>query len=400
MAALGFMDSDGVDLGNKYVTKDYVMTWYPNLPSNMVAPQLFTWGRDNYGQLGDNTTTNKSSPIQTVAGGTNWRWVACGYYHTIGIKTDGTLWSWGYDVYGQLGDNSITHKSSPVQTISGGTTWKSVSGGFGNTSAIKSDGTLWSWGKNDYGQLGDNTAVKKSSPVQVYGGGTNWKQVVCGQNHIVAVKTDGTLWTCGYNISGQLGDNTIAHKSRPVQIYGGGTNWQSVAAGRVQSVGIKSDNTLWVWGSNGGGSGSLGTNDNINRSSPIQTIAGGTNWKQAACGTYHTAAIKTDGTLWSWGGGSMGELGDGTGTIRSSPVQSSLGGTNWKTVACGYRHTLAVKTDGTVWAAGDNGQGQLGVNSSVNNTNVFVQSSFVVNAGKMVDGGQAHSAATSEASGW
>lgn len=238
MATLGFMDSDGVDLGNKYVTKDYVMTWYPNLPSNMVAPQLLTWGYDNYGQLGDNTIIAKSSPIQTITGGTNWKSVACGYGYVAAIKTDGSLWGWGQNNMGSLGDNTTTNKSSPVQTVAGGSNWIIVAGGGYRIAAIKTDGTLWVWGRNYNGELGDNTTILKSSPVQTIAGGTNWKIVACGHYHTAAVKTDGTLWGWGRNIFGQLGDNTGTNRSSPVQTVAGGTNWKSVSGGGLQTAAL------------------------------------------------------------------------------------------------------------------------------------------------------------------
>ena len=151
---------------------------------------LWTWGYNSLGALGDNTRVNKSSPVQTIAAGTNWKQVSGGFFHTAAIKTDGTLWLWGYNNNGQLGDNTIAAKSSPVQTIAGGTNWKLVSGGAYHTAAIKTDGTLWLWGRNSYGQLGDNTAVSKSSPVQTISGGTNWKLVSGGEYHTAAIRED------------------------------------------------------------------------------------------------------------------------------------------------------------------------------------------------------------------
>jgi alpha-tubulin suppressor-like RCC1 family protein len=337
-----------------------------------VRRDLFTegntwaWGRNfniaAIGQLGDNTGTNRSSPVQTVAGGTNWKQVAGGTQHTAAIKTDGSLWAWGYNFHGSLGDNTIIAKSSPVQTVCGGTNWKQVDSSGGNhTAAIKTDGTLWLWGYNIIGELGNNTITGKSSPVQTVCGGTNWKQVACGAAHTAAIKTDGTLWTWGSNANGRLGDNTTAHKSSPVQTVAGGTNWKQVAGGGYHTAAIKTDGTLWTWGQNS--DGLLGDNTTADKSSPVQTVAGGTNWKQVACGLQHTAAIKTDGTLWMWGLNTDGRLGDNTNVAKSSPVQTVAGGTNWKQVTAGYFQTAAIKTDGTLWTWGGNADGQLGNNT-------------------------------------
>ena len=399
-ANTNYLDSTGTDLSNVYVTKEYIMDWYPDLVTQLKTPQLWTWG-SNSGNLGDGTTVDKSSPVTTVAGGTNWKQVACGS-QTAAIKTDGTLWTWGYNLFGQLGDNTSVTKSSPVTTIAGGTNWKQVSCGTYHTAAIKTDGTLWTWGYNLYGGLGDNTAVSKLSPVTTVAGGTNWKQVACGDNHTSAIKTDGTLWTWGINSSGQLGDGTTVDKSSPVTTVAGGTNWKQVACGS-QTAAIKTDGTLWTWGGNG--FGQLGDNTVVAKSSPVTTVAGGTNWKQVACGGYYIAAIKTDGTLWTWGinnsgrGVAYGQLGDGTSINRSSPVTTVTGGTNWKQVAAGFYHTAAIKTDGTLWTWGNNPYGALGDSTTVNKSSPITTVAGGTNW-KQVGCSASHTAAISESEGW
>lgn len=309
---------------------------------------LLLAGSNLYGQLGDNTVSSKSSLVQTISAGTNWVTVSCGQYHTAAVRTDGTLWSWGLNTSGQLGDNSVTNRSSPVQITGGGTNWRTVSCGANYSAAVKTDGTLWSWGLNDYGQLGDNTVVKKSSPVQIVGGGTNWQTVSCGGEHVGAIKTDGTLWMWGRNQNSQLGTADITDRSSPVQTITGGV-WSKVSASSgTHTVGIKQDGTLWTWGSNS--SGELGTGDNTTKVSPVQTVSGGTNWRNVFAGNAHTAAIKTDGTLWAWGSNTYGQLGDGTsGNTRSSPIQIALGEYTWNYVSCGYYYTGAIRfNDGWV----------------------------------------------------
>jgi len=338
-----------VDLSDVYMEKQY-----------FGDKLLWLWGDNSLGILGDNTIVSKSSPVQTVASGTNWSKIGSGYSHMAGIKTDGTLWTWGSNQHGELGDDTAIHRSSPVQTVAGGTNWTDVACGYNFTGAIKSDGTLWTFGKNSFGSLGNNSTSTRSSPLQTAAAGTNWRQVACGQWHMAAIKTDGTLWTWGRQfIGGQLGDNTQVSRSSPVQTVTGGTNWAQVACGRLHTAALKTDGTLWGFGANN--RGALGTNSLDSFSSPVQTISAGTNWAQVACGYFNTLAIKTDGTLWLWGQNLQGQLGDNTLVNRSSPVQTIAGGTNWKQVATGCgRHTVAIKTNGSLWVWGFNSYGQLG----------------------------------------
>jgi alpha-tubulin suppressor-like RCC1 family protein len=238
MTTTNYKNSDGSDIGDNLVPKEYLIDRYPELLDNFRFAGLWLWGRNQYGQLGVNDIVHRSSPIQTIAGGTNWKQVSSGGYHTAAIKTDGTLWSWGVNGDGQLGINDIVHRSSPVQTIAGGTNWKLVSGGLYHTAAIKTDGTLWLWGRNQYGQLGVNDRTSRSSPVQTIAGGTNWKQVSGGFYHTAAIKTDGTLWLWGRNSYGQLGINDRTSRSSPVQTIAGGTNWKQVSSGWYHTAAI------------------------------------------------------------------------------------------------------------------------------------------------------------------
>lgn len=349
-----FMGSDG-DLETAYVT-DYAMI-------DQFAMTGSLWGvglNATYGQLGDNTVTNRSSPVQTVAGGTNWKQVASGPYISAAVKTDGSLWTWGINNAGSLGDNTLVTKSSPVQTISGGTNWVQVSVGNRCVAAVKTNGSLWLWGNNTNGQIGDNSILTRSSPVQTVAAGTNWQEVAFATSTAAALKTNGTLWLWGLNGYGQLGDNSTSNKSSPVQTVSGGTNWSSIFGGRNHFAGLKTDGTLWLWGYNN--YGQLGDNSIANKSSPVQTIASGTGWKQLSGGEFHTLAIKTDGTLWLWGRNNYGQLGNNGTTNYSSPIQTVAGGTNWKQAAAGGHHNSAVKTDGTLWLWGRNDSAQLGTN--------------------------------------
>ena len=293
-----FKNSFGTDLGNILITKEYLMTVYPQIANQLITPELWVWGINGTGQLGTNSTISKSTPVTTFSGGANWKQVSCANGHIAAIKTDGTLWTWGDGGGGRLGNNGTTYRSTPVQTSLGGTNWKQVATGSNHTAAIKTDGTLWVWGGNTTGELGVNDTNARCTPVQTFLGGNNWKQVSGGNVGTAAIKTDGTLWTWGQNGYGQLGINsagTTEGRITPVTTFLGGTNWKQVARGNFHMSAIKTDGTLWVWGNNY--AGQLGINDTNRRCTPVTTFAGGTNWKQVDCNGNFVAAIETSDDL-------------------------------------------------------------------------------------------------------
>jgi alpha-tubulin suppressor-like RCC1 family protein len=330
-----------------------------------VGQQLWLWGAGAQGAIGNNAIINRSSPVQTVSGGTEWCCASGASSTTSAIKVDGTLWMWGCGLNGQMGNNAATSRSSPVQTVSAGTNWCSVSVGLGHIISLKTDGTLWAWGTNTAGTLGTNNVINRSSPVQTVSGGTTWCRVAAGVSATAAIKTDGTLWTWGCGLSGPLGTGNAINRSSPVQTVSGGTNWRIVVMGVCtrSTAAIKTDGTLWVWGDNT--AGTLGTDDSINRSSPVQTISSSTNWRNVSIGNAVSAATKTDGTLWTWGSNSCGQLGTNDIIDRSSPVQTVSGGTNWRCVSM-ESNGAAIKSDGTLWMWGLNTTGKLGINNTTN----------------------------------
>ncbi len=306
---------------------------------------LWALGSNDSGQLGDGTTTSRHSPIQVGTEG-GWLTAAVGGRHTTAIKSDGTLWAWGRNSNGQLGTGETLSSSSPVQVGTPGSRWQSVTANRGHTAALKSDGTLWAWGSNEFGELGDGSTMQRNSPVQV-GTETNWRSVAAGVNYTAAVRSDGTLWTWGQNRYSQLGDGSTTNASSPIQV-GTATNWESVDAGDSHTVAVRSDGTLWAWG------GSYG----ISTGSPAR-VDTATNWQSAAAGGGHTLAEKTDGTLWSWGNNSSGQLGrtlNRTVTAFPGPVRPSG---SWQSFSAGRYHTVGVRSDGTLWACGRAEGGQL-----------------------------------------
>jgi len=245
---------------------------------------LWTWGQNDSGQHGRNDRVNRSSPVQVS--GTTWSKIGVGRVGVVSAtKTDGTLWMWGINEEGQLGRNDRVTRSSPIQ-VGSDTTWSQAKLGDNYTIATKTNGTLWSWGYNNNGQLGRNDTVRRSSPVQI-GANTNWSlnNFVIGAPGPIqaATKTDGTLWTWGKNDFGQLGHNNRGvYRSSPTQV-GTETNWSLISGGAYSFTATKTDGTLWSWGQNN--YGQLGRNDKVTRSSPIQ-VGSATNWTLVSMGPY------------------------------------------------------------------------------------------------------------------
>jgi len=371
--------------------------------------QLYAWGLNTSGQLGDNTSINRSSPV--LISTSSWTQVRLGLSHTMALRTDGALFAWGSNSNAQLGlnINSFTANfSSPVQVgtsswiqigtnnltthairsdgglfgwgdnsvgqignntvnVDGTLSWTQVANGFASatqfrTFGIRSDGALLAWGAgNNYGELGIGVFGFRSSPVQL--GTSSWSQVAAGQFHALAIRTDGALFAWGRNDNGgALGDNTIISKSSPVQI--GTSSWSKVGAGADHSVAIRSDGALFAWGYNV--YGAAGDNSTLNRSSPVQL--GSSSWTVVAAGNNNAAAIRSDGRLFTWGKGDYGVLGESVYPYlnRSSPVQ--VGTSSWTQVGQGFAHTIAIRSDGGLFAWGSNLYGELGQNS-INITN-------------------------------
>jgi alpha-tubulin suppressor-like RCC1 family protein len=384
---------------------------------------VWGWGRNGSGQLGDGTTTDRSAPVQVKEGQdgignltvTGAKALAAGNSHSLALKSDGTVWAWGNNVNGPLGDGTTTDRPVPVQTQgisdvkalapgnfyslalkSDGTVWtwgynysgqlvdginnfnnytpvwvpnltdvKALASGGSHSLALKSDGTVWAWGGNYYGELGDGTTTKRSAPVQTQGI-SGVTALAAGNSHSLALKSDGTVWTWGYNYSGQLGigTNDAAAHTTPVRVpnLSGIT---ALAAGYDHSLALKSDGTVWAWGNNE--YGQLGDGTTANSSTPVQVknFSGVTALALALRG-HHSLALKSDGTVWTWGYNYSGQLGDGTTTnSRSTPVRV-LNLTGVTALTAGYGHSLALKSDGTVWAWGENVVGQLGDGTTTN----------------------------------
>jgi alpha-tubulin suppressor-like RCC1 family protein len=326
---------------------------------------VWAWGINADGRLGDGTTTDRATPVQVCDSGasnctdnplTGVIAIAIGTNFSLALKSDGTVWAWGNNDNWQLGDGTITARSTPVQVCDVGQTdcatnpltgVIAIAAGGQHSLALKSNGTVVAWGRNGDGQLGNGTTTGQNTPVQVCDTGqtdcttnplTGVIAIAGGGNHSLAAKSNGRVWAWGRNGDGQLGDSTLNERATPTPVCDTGqtdctanplTGVIGIAGGLQFSLALKGNGTVWGWGSNT--IGQLGDSTNTDRTTPVETCdTGQTNCAtnpltgviEIAFGDFHSAAMKSDGTVWAWGRNLEGQLGDSTTVSRSSPVQA------------------------------------------------------------------------------
>ena len=305
---------------------------------------LWMWGNDYFGQLGINLRSYVPVTIlHDVAA------VSLGGSHSAAVKTDGSLWVWGDNYYGQLGNgmsDNFSYSSTPIKILDD---VKTVFLGHSYSAAIKADDSLWMWGQNDYGQLGNGTTSGSAAPIKIL---DDVAAVSLGERHSAAIKSDGSLWVWGYNYEGQLGNGRQGYGTDslvPILIL---DHVVAVSLGGSHSAAIKSDGSLWLWGENN--VGQLGNGTTTNSNIPVKVMDDVVAVSlRGAC----SAAIKSDGSLWTWGQNDCGQLGNGTIVGSSTPVKVLEDVT---AVSLSGSHSAAIKTDGSLWTWGINGGGQLG----------------------------------------
>jgi alpha-tubulin suppressor-like RCC1 family protein len=328
-------------------------------PANEFGP-MYSWGGNANGQLGQNTqgtASRRSSPVQ-VGSDSVWLEVSSGYQQAMAVTVGGELYGWGSNDSGQLGLNDRVNRSSPTQ-VGALTTWSKVDCGRKHALAIKTDGTLWAWGLNGQGGVGDNTNTNRSSPVQV-GSLTTWTKISAGMDASFAINTSEQLFAWGYSSSHyQTGLDVTTSISSPTQISSP-ANWLDVCAGYYGANGISSDNKLYSWGRSSNGESGLNNRTTLTTPNVVGAL---TNWSELGTLFDGRAAVKTDGTLWRWGVNDQGQLMLNDKVTRSSPAQvGSL--TDWEfpvKALYGDDQFFCVKTDGTLWVAGSNDKGALGL---------------------------------------
>jgi alpha-tubulin suppressor-like RCC1 family protein len=328
---------------------------------------LWAWGKNDSGELGTGNTTSSNKPVH-IGTSTTWSAVAAGESFSLGLKTDGTIWAWGHNTGGELGNGTATtSQTSPVQVCktSGlacfGNKYVAIAAGRHHALAIRNDGTLWAWGKNDRGQLGDHTTTDRVYPTQESLRRTDWVSVSAGRAHSVATTAESKAWSWGANEHGQLAQGDLVDESVPSSEYFFASDWAQVVAGDDHTLAVKYDGTLWGWGSSA--KGQLGLPSGAQTEFPLQ-IGTDTDWAQAAAGGNTSAGRKRGGRVLTWGGAGSGQLGNTSTTDTSAPGSVYGNPSDWISLSMGYKRMFAVKADGQVWGWGDNGSGQVGIGST------------------------------------
>lgn len=318
------------------------------------------WGRNNLGQLGLFDFTNRTVPVP-VTGPYAQRDVDVDKTHGISVYY-GIIHTWGSNQYGQLGDGTTNNRNYPGSIFLTDPEWVGACVGQDYSAGLKANGDVYTWGRNNFGQLGVGGGANDIYPYPIRVSISQVRSISCGESHMLAVRTDGTLWAWGSNGQGRLGDNTTTNRFTPVQVgtsNGTSSNWVSVSAGRSHTAGLRSGSRTYVWGNNA--NGQIGNGSTTQRLVPTQiTLPLSHHIAEIAAGGSHTLAVTVAGSIWAWGANGSGQLGDGTGTQRNTPVLLSSNQHNWVSVKAGDSHSLGMLADGTVMSWGSNTYGQLG----------------------------------------
>src|SRR5450759_3042320 len=342
--------------------------------------QAYCWGDNGNGQLGDNTTTDRSTPVAVQQGGVTFSSITAGLTYTCGLTSAGAAWCWGDNGQGRLGDNTTTERHLPVAVQQGGVTFTSITGGADHTCGLTSAGAAYCWGANWYGQLGDNTTTERDVPTAVQQGPVTFSSITAGDAHTCGLTGAGATYCWGINWAGQLGDNTTTERDVPTAVQQGPVTLSSITAGDAHTCGLTGAGAAWCWGGNW--YGELGDNTTTSRSAPVAVQQGGVTFTSITAGRNGSCGLTGAGAAWCWGANWNGQLGDNTTTGATTPVAVS-GGLSWSMVASSEsgNHTCAVKLSSQlIYCWGYNGYGQIGDQTTTDRSSP-IQAWYVVTVG-------------------
>jgi alpha-tubulin suppressor-like RCC1 family protein len=350
--------------------------------------RMYAWGLNGSGQLGDGTSNNRSTPtlinVPSLQSGETIAQVTAGYYHSLAVTTQGRVYAWGYNGDGQLGDGTTTRRTTPtlinVPSLQSGETIAQVTAGDVHSLAVTTQGRVYAWGYNSEGQLGDGTTTRRTTPTLInvpnLQSGETIAQVTAGYDHSLAVTTQGRVYAWGNNGSGQLGDGTSNNRSTPTLInvpnLQSGESMAHISAGSSHSLAVTTQGRVYAWGWNG--EGQLGNGTTTSHNTPtlinVPNLQSGESMAHVSAGFGHSLAVTTQGLVYTWGWNGSGQLGDGTYNNRSTPtlinVPNLQSGERIDHVSASNFHSLAVTSQGRVYAWGWNYYGQLGDGTNTN----------------------------------
>ena len=324
--------------------------------------QVWGWGYNKYGALGNNSTVSQRTPVVILGATKTFCQIVGSRFNALAIDKNGQVWGWGYNGYGQLGDNSITNQSTPIAVLGTTKTFCQIAAGYEYSIGLDKNGKVWGWGNNGSGQIGDNTTVSKCTPVAVLGTAKTFCKISAGGKHSLAIDYMGRVWGWGYDNYGQVGDNRISSKKTPVTILGATKTFCIAVGGAYYIIGLDKNGQVWGWGYND--VGRLGNNSTIDVKTPVSILGVPKTFCKISAGTGLTLAIDKNGKVWSWGSNNQGGLGDNTTTNQSTPIAVLGAAKTFCNIIGSNMYSIALDYNGKAWSWGYNNNGQLGNNST------------------------------------